>query len=63
MLQIMFAMKLEILNLAIFSAALVGACVGFCGGMLHLHKFFMGDTGSLALGGALAGISLCLRQK
>lgn len=45
-------------DLAIFSAALAGACVGFLWWNASPAKIFMGDTGSLALGGALAGISL-----
>jgi phospho-N-acetylmuramoyl-pentapeptide-transferase len=43
-------------NLLIFSGALVGACLGF---LLFNHypaRVFMGDTGSMALGGALAAI-------
>lgn len=44
--------------LAIFSACMAGGCLGF---LVHNHnpaKVFMGDTGSLALGGALAAIGL-----
>lgn len=45
-------------GLMIFCACLSGGCLGF---LLHNHnpaKVFMGDTGSLALGGALAAIGL-----
>lgn len=45
-------------DLAIFSAALVGACVGFLWWNASPAQIFMGDTGSLALGGALAGLSI-----
>ncbi len=44
--------------LSIFCFCLSGACLGF---VLHNHnpaKVFMGDTGSLALGGALAGVGI-----
>jgi len=41
-------------SLAIFSSAIVGACLGFLRFNSHPAKVFMGDTGSLALGGAIA---------
>lgn len=47
-------------HLAIFMAAVAGGCVGF----LRVNKFpakvFMGDTGSMALGGAIAGAAVIL---
>ncbi|MBM7647220.1 phospho-N-acetylmuramoyl-pentapeptide-transferase [Bacillus ectoiniformans] len=43
---------------AIFSFAVVGAVLGFLVFNAHPAKVFMGDTGSLALGGAIAAISL-----
>ncbi len=45
-------------DLAIFCAALVGSCVGFLWWNASPAQIFMGDTGSLALGGALAGVSI-----
>ena len=45
-------------DLAIFCAAIVGACVGFLKFNFHPAKVFMGDTGSLALGGAFAAIGI-----
>ncbi|MDR6939005.1 phospho-N-acetylmuramoyl-pentapeptide-transferase [Arcanobacterium hippocoleae] len=45
-------------DLAIFCAAVVGACLGFIWHNTSPAKIFMGDTGSLALGGAFAGISI-----
>ena len=41
---------------------LVGACLGFLIFNLHPAKVFMGDTGSLLLGGAIAGIALYLKM-
>lgn len=41
------------------SAAVAGACVGFLVWNSHPAKMFMGDTGSLFLGGAVVGISFC----
>ena len=46
------------LGLAIACAAIVGACFGFLWWNASPAQIFMGDTGSLALGGALAGISV-----
>ena len=43
----------------LFGFALSGACVGFFLFNKHPAKLFMGDTGSLALGGALAAIGIC----
>jgi phospho-N-acetylmuramoyl-pentapeptide-transferase len=45
-------------GLAIFSFTLVGALLGFLLFNTHPAKVFMGDTGSLALGGALATIAI-----
>ena len=45
-------------NLAIFCAAIVGACIGFLRFNFHPAKVFMGDTGSLALGGAFAAVGI-----
>ena len=45
-------------ELAIFCAATVGACVGFLRFNFHPAKVFMGDTGSLALGGAFAAAGI-----
>ena len=49
------------LDLAVLSSALAGACAGFLWWNASPAKIFMGDTGSLALGGALAGIATSLR--
>jgi phospho-N-acetylmuramoyl-pentapeptide-transferase len=45
-------------EIAIFSVAVVGAVLGFLVFNAHPAKVFMGDTGSLALGGAIAGIAI-----
>jgi phospho-N-acetylmuramoyl-pentapeptide-transferase len=49
------------LDLAVLAAALAGACTGFLWWNASPAKIFMGDTGSLALGGALAGLACTLR--
>lgn len=51
------------LDLAILTSAIVGACVGFLWWNASPAKIFMGDTGSLALGGALAGLSILTRTE
>jgi len=50
-------------DLAILCAAIAGACVGFLWWNASPAKIFMGDTGSLALGGAIAGITLLTRTE
>src|SRR3712207_147617 len=45
------------------SAALTGACFGFLWWNTSPAKIFMGDTGSLALGGALAGLAILTRTE
>ena len=45
-------------EVAIFSVAIVGAVLGFLVFNAHPAKVFMGDTGSLALGGAIAAIAI-----
>lgn len=51
------------LDLAVLAAAFVGACTGFLWWNASPAKIFMGDTGSLALGGALAGLAATLRTQ
>jgi phospho-N-acetylmuramoyl-pentapeptide-transferase len=46
-------------DLAIFCSCFSGSCLGFLVHNHHPAKVFMGDTGSLALGGALAAVGLC----
>ena len=48
-------------EVAIFSVAIVGALLGFLVFNAHPAKVFMGDTGSLALGGAIATIAILLK--
>ena len=51
------------LDLAVLAAALVGASIGFLWWNAAPAKIFMGDTGSLALGGALAGLAIASRTQ
>ncbi|WP_068403276.1 phospho-N-acetylmuramoyl-pentapeptide-transferase [Kribbia dieselivorans] len=50
-------------DLAVVAAALLGACVGFLWWNASPAKIFMGDTGSLALGGAIAGLAIMTRTE
>ena len=43
--------------------ALAGACLGFLWYNTHPARVFMGDTGSLAIGGALAGVAIALKAE
>lgn len=51
------------LDLAVVAAAAAGACVGFLWWNAAPAKIFMGDTGSLALGGLVAGLSMTTRTE
>lgn len=48
--------------LKIFSATVAGGCLGFLAFNMHPARVFMGDTGSLALGGAVAAISIIMKM-
>lgn len=50
-------------ELTIFSASLIGACIGFLWYNTNPASVFMGDTGSLALGGAFGALALMLHKE
>ncbi len=50
-------------ELSIFCCALAGAALGFLWFNCHPAKVFMGDTGSLAIGGTLGLIAICCKQE
>jgi phospho-N-acetylmuramoyl-pentapeptide-transferase len=50
-------------ELVIFCAAFVGACVGFLWYNAYPAQVFMGDTGSLMLGGVIAVVALAIRKE
>ncbi|MFV8827054.1 phospho-N-acetylmuramoyl-pentapeptide-transferase [Alkalihalobacterium sp. APHAB7] len=52
------AWNAEMFDVAIFCGAVVGAVLGFLVFNAHPAKVFMGDTGSLALGGAIAAVAI-----
>jgi phospho-N-acetylmuramoyl-pentapeptide-transferase len=51
------------LDIAVVAAAVLGACFGFLWWNAPPAKIFMGDTGSLALGGVLAGLAVCTQTQ
>ncbi len=50
-------------ELSVFAMAVTGACLGFLWFNAHPAEVFMGDTGSMALGGALATVALLIKQE
>ena len=50
-------------ELAIFCTAFVGACVGFLWYNTYPAQIFMGDTGSLAIGGVIAVLAIVIRKE
>lgn len=60
-LNIMYLPKTE--ELVVFIAAFVGACVGFLWYNAYPAQVFMGDTGSLAIGGIIAVFAIAIRKE
>ncbi len=50
-------------ELTVFCMALAGASLGFLWWNAHPAKMFMGDTGSLAIGGAIGVVAICVKQE
>jgi phospho-N-acetylmuramoyl-pentapeptide-transferase len=50
-------------ELTVFCMALAGASLGFLWFNAHPAKMFMGDTGSLAIGGAMGVVAICVKQE
>lgn len=50
-------------ELMVFTAAFVGACIGFLWYNAYPAQVFMGDTGSLAIGGIIATLAICVRKE
>lgn len=50
-------------DMAVFAAALIGGCVGFLRFNIHPARVFMGDCGSLALGGALSALAVLSKSE
>lgn len=50
-------------ELAVMSASIIGGSLGFLWHNAHPAEVFMGDTGSLAMGGAIASIAVCTKTE
>ena len=50
-------------EVAVIATAMAGACTGFLWHNCHPASMFMGDTGSLAIGGAIGLIAVLVRQE
>ena len=50
-------------EVSIFSAAMIGSVLGFLVFNAHPAKVFMGDTGSLAIGGAITAVAIILKEE
>jgi phospho-N-acetylmuramoyl-pentapeptide-transferase len=50
-------------ELAVLCIALLGACLGFLWWNAYPARVFMGDTGSLAIGGMLGAVAICCKQE
>ncbi|SFU28428.1 Phospho-N-acetylmuramoyl-pentapeptide-transferase [Clostridium sp. DSM 8431] len=57
-----FSYKVDMVSVTVFTVGLIGALLGFLRFNAFPAKVFMGDTGSLALGGALATLMLVLKS-
>ncbi len=60
---IIFAYQADNLNVFYFLLAVAGSLIGYLRFNIHPAKIFMGDTGSLALGGLLAAVALVLQKE
>ena len=67
--NIIFSQYLDIMyipdigELAVFIGAMLGACIGFLWYNAFPAQVFMGDTGSLALGGMIAALAILVRKE
>ncbi len=59
----MVAFSYNELELAVFAAAIAGACIGFLWHNCYPASIFMGDTGSLALGAAFAALAVLTKTE
>lgn len=50
-------------EISVFIAAMIGACIGFLWYNTYPAQVFMGDTGSLALGGIIAALAIIVRKE
>ena len=53
----------DVAEITVFAGAIVGSCLGFLWYNCFPAEVFMGDTGSLALGGAIGTVALLIKQE
>ena len=53
----------QVAELTVFCGAMVGAVIGFLWYNAHPAEIFMGDVGSLALGGAIGTVAVMIKQE
>ena len=53
----------QVAEVTVFCGAMVGACVGFLWYNAHPAEIFMGDVGSLALGGGIGTVAVVIKQE
>lgn len=58
-----FCIRSNNISIAIFLCAVIGSLIGYLRFNLHPAKIFMGDTGSLALGGLLAAVAMVTKEE
>ena len=61
--QLLLPFVPEANELTVFAAALTGAAIGFLWYNSHPAEVFMGDTGSLAIGGAIGMMAICIKRE
>jgi phospho-N-acetylmuramoyl-pentapeptide-transferase len=61
--QLLFPHIPETAELAVLCGAMMGACMGFLWHNCYPARVFMGDTGSLPLGGLIGYVAICTRQE
>src|SRR4029453_13533200 len=60
---LLVAFLLQASEITVFGGALVGACIGFLWFNAYPAEVFMGDVGSLSLGGALGTMAVLIKQE
>lgn len=58
-----YSLLIGLPDIAAFTSVMAGCCAGFLFYNYHPARIFMGDTGSLALGGAIAGVAVVTRSE
>ncbi len=60
---IYFCVRADLTNIAVFLCGVIGSLIGYLRYNMHPAQIFMGDTGSLALGGLLAAVAMVTKEE